>query len=368
MSLRKVVFRVDASLQMGTGHVMRCLTLADLLQREGVECHFVCREHPGHLLEVVSRRGHAVHRLPLDAQAPAAAHERQTAHAGWLGAHWQTDLQHTAEVVRSVQPQWVVVDHYALDAAWERQLKRAGCRILVVDDLADRPHDCDMLVDQTVGRQPAAYQGLVPRGCRLLTGAHHALLRPEFGRMRPESLSRRRARLAVQHVLVTMGGVDQHNVAVKVLRSLDECALPEGAHVTVVMGRTAPWLAQVREQAAGMRCPVQVLVDVQDMAQLMASCDVAIGAAGSTSWERCCLGVPTLMLVLADNQRAVAAALEAEGAAVVLGDPDTGPPRIAAALEMLRDPARLGAMIERAGAVTDGRGAETVLRFMLDER
>ncbi|MCM5679014.1 UDP-2,4-diacetamido-2,4,6-trideoxy-beta-L-altropyranose hydrolase [Schlegelella sp. S2-27] len=368
MSARKAVFRVDASLQIGTGHVMRCLTLAELLRTQGVECHFVCREHAGHLLDVVARRGHEVHRLPM-AERPDSMESRQLpAHAGWLGGTWQLDAHQTGAVLAATRPQWLVVDHYALDARWESAVRSAAGRVLVVDDLADRRHDCDVLVDQTLGRQSKEYEHLVPSSCRCLTGASYALLRPEFAQLRPESLARRRGQMRLQHVVITMGGVDRDNAAGRVLQALDRCTLPEDSHITVVMGPTAPWLLRVQEQAAAMRWPTQVLVDVHDMARLMATADVAIGAAGSTSWERCCLGVPTLMLVLADNQRGVAEALEAAGAAIVLGDADAGPDRIGAALQDLTDNPRLRQMIERAGAVTDGRGAVAVSSCMLDER
>lgn len=368
MSARKAVFRVDASLQIGTGHVMRCLTLADQLRAHGFECHFVCREHVGHLLDVILRRGHQVHRLPM-AESPGLTEPRPVpAHAGWLGAPWQLDARQTVAVLATLQPQWLVVDHYALDARWEGALRPAVGQVLVVDDLADRPHDCDVLIDQTLGRQPAEYEHLVPPRCRCLAGASYALLRPEFAQLRPESLARRRAEMGLHHVVITMGGVDQGNAAGRVLRALDRCTLPESSHLTVVMGPTAPWLRTVQEQAAAMRWPTRVLVDVQDMARLMASADVAVGAAGSTSWERCCLGVPTLMLVLADNQQGVADALEAAGAAVVLGDAETGPDRIGAALQKLADNGRRREMVERASAVTDGQGAAAAVSCMLDER
>ncbi|WP_281915839.1 UDP-2,4-diacetamido-2,4,6-trideoxy-beta-L-altropyranose hydrolase [Caldimonas thermodepolymerans] len=357
----KVVFRTDASLRIGTGHVMRCLTLADELRRHGMECHFICREHPGHLGGLVEQRGHKVHRLPPGLGLGAGEHET------WLGASWEADLEQTAAVLDAICPSWLVVDHYALDARWEGRL-RAGCKVLVIDDLADRPHDCDILLDQTLGRQPPAYEGLVPARCRLLTGSAYCLLRPEFAAARAQSLARRRARPEVAHVLVTLGGVDQENVTEQVLQALDGSDLPEGTCVSVVMGRTAPWIGQVRRRAGQARHATRVLVDVQDMAGLMADSDVAVGAAGSTAWERCCLGLPTLMLVLADNQRAVAAALDSAGAAVALGAPATGLPRLAGVLQRLRSPEVLLAMVDRASAVTDGQGAARVMQAMLEER
>lgn len=361
-----VAFRVDASLDIGTGHVMRCLTLADTLAACGVECRFICREHPGHLIGHIRNKGYRVDALPAINEN---AHPTESQpHAHWLGCRWETDAVQTKAILTQSVPDWLVVDHYALDARWEKALQGCYRKLMVIDDLADRPHDCDILLDQTLGRQPPAYEGLVPARCRLLTGSAYCLLRPEFAAARARSLARRRARPEVAHVLVTLGGVDQENVTEQVLQALDGSDLPEGTCVSVVMGRTAPWIGQVRRRAGQARHATRVLVDVQDMAGLMADSDVAVGAAGSTAWERCCLGLPTLMLVLADNQRAVAAALDSAGAAVALGAPATGLPQLAGVLQRLRSPEVLLAMVDRAGAVTDGQGAARVMQAMLEER
>lgn len=324
----KIAFRADASLQMGSGHVMRCLTLADALKAQGADCHFISREHPGHLLEVIRQRGYKVNCLTALVQPAqgaiksivkeAPSQQQEPAHAAWLGSTWQTDAQETAAILAGLQPHWLVVDHYALDQRWEEALAPHYRKLLVIDDLADRPHRCNLLLDQNLGRQPQDYAGLVPAHCQLLIGPHFALLRPEFAALRPYSLQRRQAQPALRHLHVTMGGVDQPNATGQVLLALKTCALPADCRITVVMGLTAPWLQNVRELAAQMPWPTEVVVNVNDMAQRMADSDLAIGAAGSTSWERCCLGLPTLMVVLADNQRGIASALYQTGAATAL--------------------------------------------------
>ena len=324
----KIAFRTDASLQMGSGHVMRCLTLADALKAQGADCHFISREHPGHLLEVIRQRGYKANCLVAQVQQAQAAiknivneapgPQQEPAHTAWLGSTWQADAQETAAILATLQPDWLVVDHYALDQRWEEALAPYYRKLLVIDDLADRPHRCDLLLDQNLGRQPQDYAGLVPAHCQLLIGPHFALLRPEFAALRPYSLQRRQAQPALRQLLITMGGVDQPNATGQGLQALKTCALPADCRITVVMGPTAPWLQNVRELAAQMPWPTEVVVNVNDMAQRMAGSDLAIGAAGSTSWERCCLGLPTLMVVLADNQRGIASALDKTGAATAL--------------------------------------------------
>lgn len=377
MTLR-IAFRTDASLQMGSGHVMRCLTFADALRAKGAQCHFISRAHPGHLMEVIRQRGYMVNSLVAPVQQAQAAikngsttvQDRQPnqlhkpAHAAWLGSTWETDAQETTVVLASVQPDWLVVDHYALDQRWEEALVAHYRQLLVIDDLADRPQRCDLLIDQNLGRQTQDYAGLVPTHCQVLTGPHYALLRPEFAALRPYSLRRRQAQSALRQLLITMGGVDQPNATKQVLQALKTCALPQACRITVVMGLTAPWLQDVRELAAQMPWPTEVVVNVNDMAQRMADSDLAIGAAGSTSWERCCLGLPTLMVVLAANQQPGAQAMEAAHAARLIGVVSDIATQLPLAVAELVESERRSRMSLAASAITDGRGIDKILKAM----
>ncbi|MND44476.1 UDP-2,4-diacetamido-2,4,6-trideoxy-beta-L-altropyranose hydrolase [compost metagenome] len=308
-----IVFRTDASLEIGSGHVMRCLTLADALSEKGAECKFVCRAHFGHLADLIRARGHHCHLLEVMSEQDNGDRS-SPAHASWLGCHWTSDAAQTRRILAELRPAWLVVDHYALDANWECMLRNDVGRIMVIDDLADRPHDCDLLLDQNLGRQPDDYRKHTPPGCQLLIGPRYALLRPEFAALREYSLKRRQLPVLKQ-VLITMGGVDKLNVTGRVLNALRCAPLPDDCRILVVMGPKAPWLTQIEGLAATLHWPTEVLVSANNMAQLMASSDLAIGAAGSTSWERCCLGLPTLMMIIADNQRKVADYLMSAGAA-----------------------------------------------------
>lgn len=360
----RIVFRADASLQMGSGHVMRCLTLADALKAQGAQCHFISRKHAGHLLEVIRQRGHAVTALPASNLSSATAIDPvpQPAHAAWLGCDWPTDAQQAGAILTDLQPDWLVVDHYALDQRWEEAVMPHFRKLLVIDDLADRPHRCDLLLDQNLGRQPEHYAPRVPAHCQVLTGSHYALLRPEFAELRPYSLQRRQAQPALRQLLITMGGVDQPNATGQVLQALQTCALPQECRITVVMGLTAPWLQNVRELAAQMPWPTEVVVNVSDMARRMADSDLAIGAAGSTSWERCCLGLPTLMVVLAENQRPGAQALEAACAARLIGVVSDIATQLPLAVLDLIDSECRRHMSLAASAITDGQGVSRILK------
>lgn len=310
-----IAFRTDASIQIGTGHVMRCLTLADALREQGARCTFISRLHDGHLMDWVEQRGHTVLCLP-HAREELATFTTQS-HASWLRTSWVTDAQQTQQLLAKERMDWLVVDHYALDHRWEQALRLNCKQLMVIDDLADRYHDCDLLLDQNLGRNALDYCGLLKPNTHTRIGPTFALLRPEFSQLRAHSLARR-VHPQLKKLLVTMGGVDKDNVTGQMLKELQKTPLPADIQITVVMGPHAPWLQQVQAQAAQMQFPTQVLVGVNNMAQLMVDSDLAIGAAGSTSWERCCLGLPTLLLVLAPNQYGGAQALLKSGAAIVL--------------------------------------------------
>lgn len=359
----QVVFRVDASLDIGTGHVMRCLTLAESLRKRGVASRFICRAHAGNLLGAIGRRGHDAVALRLEHRDDAphgTSGVALPAHAGWLGAAWEDDARQTMAALPAAVT-WLVVDHYALDARWEATLRRCCPRVMAIDDLADRLHDCDLLLDQNLGRLEADYRELVPASARVLAGPHYALVRPEFSRDREASLAYRNAP-SLQRILVGLGGVDKDNVTQAVLEALAG-NVAAGTRVSVVMGPHAPWISEVRSAASRLLPGSEVLVDVGDMAALMRDSDLSIGAAGSTSWERCTLGLPSVLVVLAENQRGIAAALESAGAALSVTVAGLRPflRRLLQAADL---PTQLGEMSLAARQVTDGRGAERVSELL----
>lgn len=367
----QITLRTDASLQIGIGHVMRCLTLADALKARGHDCHFICRAHDGHLVELIRAKGHAVTVLPTRHVEQPAVPCGRVEYASWLGVSQEQDAQDTVAALaaygrssgRSVAD-WLIMDHYALDSRWESMVRSCNRHLMVIDDLADREHLCDLLLDQTFGRQDSEYRPLVPQDCTVLCGSRYALLRPDFAEWRLRSLARR-AEPELRRLLISMGGVDSDNATGQVLEALQGEVLPADCELTVVMGASAPWLEEVRRQAVQMSRPTHVLVAVDDMAQLMAESDLAIGAAGATSWERCCLGLPTIMVVLAENQRAVARGLRDSGAAMVLDSPRELAAMLPVLLAGLRHrPDTLVGLSERATNVTDGRGVAKVIDYL----
>lgn len=332
---------------------MRCLALADALTARGVASTFVCASVPRGLASLVRGAGHVLMEI-------------EPAHPGWApGLAFTADAQavdaaRTLEVLDGRQAAWLVLDHYALAAPWARAMEPLTARRLVLDDLADREHDCDLLLDQTFGRAASDYGGLVPADCRILVGPRHALLRPEFQLARPMALARRRQARPVERLLLSLGATDVGGVTQQALAAVRAAGV--GCAIDVVLTSSAPSLEAV-EAVAVRDSRVVLHVDTDEMASLMSAADLAVGAAGTSSWERCCLGLPTVALALADNQRFVAEQLQSTGAltAVSALTGVTQAVRAAAADAALR-----ASMTAAAAALTDGRGADAVVDVMLD--
>ena len=308
----RVLLRVDASPDIGTGHAMRLQTLVGALRdyAPGTEAVFVARHMPEALLGAIRAAGHAVHMLPGD--GPEAGPGE---YARWLGTTEEFDAAQVVGLAATLDGpvDRIVVDHYGLGAAWERAVSAAlDAPLWALDDLL-RDHACDGMVDTTYGRDAADYAAHVPEDATVLAGARFALLRPGFAQAREASLARQDARGPVRNLLVSMGGMDDANASARVLEAIEALDRAD-IHTHVMLGAGAPHLEAVRAKAARMDAPVTVHAGVEDVPALLSQTDLCVGAAGSSTWERCCLGVPTINLVVADNQRTIARNLSAIGA------------------------------------------------------
>ncbi len=355
-----VVFRCDASIQIGSGHVMRCLTLADSLSEQGVNCYFITRFHEGNIADYIEQRGYETHRLPLKEQNIDGVHIEPIDYQHWLGTNIHTDANETLNIVKKISANpidWIIVDHYALDKVWEQILHPYCKQMMVIDDLANRAHVCDLLLDQTLGRSKKDYKNLTSTRCTLLTGSQYALLRPEFVQLRKHN-SKRRKTLKLKKLLITLGGVDKDNITECILNNLQDCILPQDCRIVIVMGEHAPWIEAVKKQAAQMKWQTDVLVNIENMAQLMTESDLCIGAAGTTAIERCCLGLPTLLIVAADNQIKTAEKLEKYGAVINLGrtDCDYMKNLHSSLKSLIDDRSRYNSLVENCFNITDGNG------------
>lgn len=309
------VIRADASVHIGVGHAMRCLTLAQQIREEGQnEVGFICRDEPGHLAGLIREQGYPV--ALLSAHSPFS---------------WQEDAAQVTASLKGQTVDWLVADHYGIDSRWEGLLRHKADRIAVIDDLANRTHDCDAIIDQNYRQNfTHRYDQLVPEGCIKLLGPRYLLLRPEFARAR-QNLKRDVS--AVRRILVNFGGTDVPNLSLRALQAIQSLKVG-GLMVDVVIGRTNPHRVNLEQEIS--RLPGFTLhVQSNRMAELICVADLAIGASGSSTWERCSLGLPTLALVLADNQREALNELGEEGIIVNLGESGITAHKLAAEVDRL---------------------------------
>ncbi len=340
--IRRVVFRCDASVEIGAGHVVRCLTLAERLADSGWSCAFASNQEGMVTVPMLTRCGYDTLQLHGPAEGEPSEFAQQ-----WLDG---CDL--------------LVLDHYRRGSAFETACRPWARKILAIDDLADRPHDCELLLDQTLGRRSDEYRSLVPSACHLLLGPDYALLRPQFAAARARALERRRAQDPLQRVLVSFGGSDPQDMTAIALEGLAATGLPVA--VDVVLGAERAEERYPSGSIGALSAEVTVHRDVSNMAALMARADLAIGAAGTTAWERCCLGLPSLAIPIAANQERIAAELERAGAIRHLGPPGlVDPGTIAeAVLDLESNPAARAEMSARAAGVCDGLGATRVMEAL----
>lgn len=303
--LPKIAFRVDASVRIGTGHFMRCLTLADELTQRGAQICFVSRYLPEYLANLLAAKGYELARL--DSPENDADLDELT-HAPWLGCSQAQDAKNSIKALSDKAWDWLIVDHYALDSRWESRLRQTAPKILAIDDIADRLHDCDILLDQNFyADMNTRYAGKVPDHCQLLLGPRYALLREEFRHLREQVEPRKGS---VQRILVFFGGVDADNYTGRAIQALTDIGVAD-MQVDVVIGAQHPCREEI--EAACLRYHFTCHVQTNRMAELMATADLSIGAGGGATWERCCLGLPTIAVCTAENQRKQVADAASEG-------------------------------------------------------
>ncbi|WP_375091243.1 UDP-2,4-diacetamido-2,4,6-trideoxy-beta-L-altropyranose hydrolase (plasmid) [Peribacillus sp. RS7] len=312
-----VFIRVDASIDIGVGHVTRCLALAGRLRRQGNSVSFICREHNGNLCDFIEINGYKVLRLPasqVNVKIP-----NYTQHSKWLGVPMSVDAIQTKKLLRKGPVDLLIVDHYAINEVWERNLREISNKILVIDDLADRKHDCDFLIDQNYFEDyPSRYDSLVPPHCKTFLGPSYVLLRDEFY----DQWRKQRIRSgSVKRIVIFFGGIDQTNETGKALATFLKMGRND-IQVDVIVGRSnlhKTELASICKQYDFLHFYCQVT----NIAELMCQADLSIGAGGTTTWERCFLSLPSIVWSVADNQVEICKTLGRKKIIKYLGEKET---------------------------------------------
>jgi UDP-2,4-diacetamido-2,4,6-trideoxy-beta-L-altropyranose hydrolase len=308
------IIRADANVTIGIGHIMRCLALVEWALDYDLTGVLITRELPKGLEKNIASLNVKVKLLPYSVESKPLGNY---AHSAWLPTSEKYDAVQTELLIehelleRNSPPSFIIVDHYALAAPWENQISRFA-PILCIDDLNDRPHQCKWLIDQTFNKTSESYIGLVNESCEVFTGTFFALLRKEF-HIQKHTGNRDFPDLTTGwNILITLGGVDKFNITGLILKLLTHTKLFHQMNITTVVGSSNPNIKELELICSKVPKRLRLLIDVNNMSSLMSESDLCIGAAGSTSWERCAMSLPTLMIVLADNQLTIAKNLDKE--------------------------------------------------------
>lgn len=298
----KIVIRTDASIWIGSGHIMRCLVLAECLQKRGQQVLFACLAQDGDLIDLIRLRGFEVVELVREGAPQIPQSDKD--YLAWLQRSVVEDVDDFLHRVNAADV--VITDHYAIDKQWQSLVRKAlGCKIVAIDDLL-REHDANLVIDQTLDRKSNQYSAIN----QVLSGTQFALLAPQFKQLREFAFERTLPSSRKPKILVSMGGIDAPNASLKVLMELDRSI---DAEVTLLLSPRGPHYTVVSEWCK-KRINIHHVDFSNQMAELMLEHDIAIGAPGTTSWERACLGLPSIIIPLADNQKEISARLVTHGA------------------------------------------------------
>jgi UDP-2,4-diacetamido-2,4,6-trideoxy-beta-L-altropyranose hydrolase len=354
-----VAIRCDVSISIGSGHLMRCLTLAKALRDRGCTISFICGEHQSNLLYSIENFGFKLYKLPRSIVV-----DKKLKHSEWLGATQEYDAKQTISALKLIGVvDWLIVDHYSLDEEWESIIKNYVRSVLVIDDLADRKHNCEVLLDQNYYiDMHARYQELVPGNCKKLLGPEFSLLRPSFLQARHllENKSRENFK-----IFIFFGSVDPSNETIKALKSIKLINIKD-IEVDVVVGADNPNKLMVKNLCDQMP-NANFYSYVENIENLIVNSDLAIGASGTSIWERCCLGVPALVWSIADNQNEIARGAHQLGVVISLGSfvSVTIQKIIISLRELILDDVLRENMSRKSLETVDGKGLERVTAALL---
>jgi len=355
----KVIFRVDASQQIGSGHVMRCLTLAEALRELGQTVEFITRSHPGNLDEYINSKNFKIHSLA--ASSDSDIQQSLVGYEQWLGVRLEVDAEESIQTLSGTRVDWLIIDHYALEQTWEQKLRPHARKIMVIDDLANRRHDCDLLLDQNYIHDSNRYDLLTFPVTTKLLGTDYVLLRKDFAENRHSTV---RKHETINGIFVFFGGTDPDNLTSTALKALIQ---PDLKHlsVDVVIGSANPYSAQV--EALVIEHPnARLHVQVENIAELMGKSNIALGAGGTTTWERMAAGLPSIVVTIAENQVAFIRDLDQDGYLRWLGNASQVDMQKIhdALLDAIQNPHKLYDQSREGQKLVDGMGAQTIAKLL----
>lgn len=304
-----IVIRADSSIEMGNGHIMRCLTLAERLICEGANVIFVCRDFEKNSISQIENKGIKVIKIPS---------ERETFdHIKWTKDNWRLDVEETISVINEMEKSTniLIVDHYGIDSNWEIQMSQYVNKVVVIDDLANRKHYCDLIIDPTFGESSEKYNNLIPKYAKGLYGVKYAILREDFRKFQKKDIVFRGRKIKVH---MFFGGIDSLNHTTKyssiILKKF------KNVELHVVVGKAFGFTTDLIQLKTLYPENFDWVQDIDNMAEHMSKCDLAIGSPGNATWERACIGLPSAYLATNLNQIPILKRLEKKNLCVFMGE------------------------------------------------
>lgn len=353
----KVLIRTDASIQIGSGHVMRCLTLAEAIKKSGGQVCFLSKDLEGNLVQKITSSGFSSIVLP-NTRLPDI--DSDLDHSFWLNGSQKIDAELSMKLTDGQYYDWIVVDHYALDYRWQSIMKSKSKKIMVIDDIADRKHIADLLLDQNLYSNQSRYKSLIPENTETLLGPKYALLRDEFLSAHQNARVRKNG---IKRIFVFYGGADPTGETLVALDALERIDT-QNMQIDVVAGSNNPSRQAIEKKCRSLGFHFHF--NTLNMSGLMEKADLALGAGGTTTWERCAMGLPAFVTVIAKNQEEMSLEGHKVGFQFVLGKAGQVDSILIAEkiMEYSQSPTILNAMSEKALATVDARGTERVINCM----
>ena len=357
----RIVFRLDASVRIGNGHLARCLTLADEFKALGGEILFICRPESDKDYEILFATDYEVKLL----QKKTNTEINKESYASWLSVDWEQDVNEVIQIIDGIDADLLIVDHYGIDARWHNKVRDYCKKIFIIDDLADRYLDCDFLLNSSFVNEDKDYKKFISRKDYVsFLGSNYALIKPKFNNLRLQAKKKREYTSSIQEILIFMGSMDPDNYSSLAIHAINQVDWKQSVRVNCILDSNSPSLEKVSNDIESLELDVSIHSNIGDMEKLIYNADLAIGSGGNSMWERCVLGLPSLLTSIAPNQQRNIKGITESGAACFWGSTKD----LLTSLDSYnKDISPLISMQEKAFSLCDGLGSKRITESIMKD-
>jgi UDP-2,4-diacetamido-2,4,6-trideoxy-beta-L-altropyranose hydrolase len=357
----RIVFRLDASVRIGNGHLARCLALADQFKELGCEILFICRPESNKDYESLFATAYEVRLL----QKKTNTIINKKSYSSWLSVDWEQDVNEVIQIIDNIDADLLIVDHYGIDARWHNKVRDYCKKIFVIDDLADRHLDCDFLLNSSFTNEDKDYKKFISnKDCISFLGPNYALIQPKFSNLRLKAKNKREHISSIQEILIFMGSMDPDNYSSLAINAINQIDWKQSIIVNCILDSHSPSLEKVSNDIESLDLRASIHSNTSDMEKLIYNADLAIGSGGNSAWERCVLGLPTLLTSIAPNQQRNITGITESGAAIYWDSTED----LLTVLESCNEDINyLISMQEKAFDLCDGLGTKRITESIMKE-